>query len=394
MVLLLTPAAAASPWVEMETNVAIELERSGEMIFIPLLLEKGRYPGLWRAYQWVMGDGRYDFALTALRERLTGKKQASEADSPGELVINSQQREQIVALVKEISQKLSEKSGQNESGKVYGELYRKFSITDYKLLPPSRFNDIMAYLTVWRDEIIKTIWRGEAVSSITPERRVHEKTGIELIRIPAGPFLYGKDLRKIELPEFWIGRYPVTNAQYKRFLDANPRHRVPYYDVDWAKPFNWDQKRRAYPSNKADHPVLLVSWDNAKAFCDWAGLALPTEEQWEKAARGTNGRDWPWGNEWAENRANSSEAGIRGTTPVGKYSPQGDSPYGCADMAGNVWEWTDSWYDDSRRGRVLRGGSWFYDLRFARVSIRLNYTPGNAIFNIGFRVAAPVDSGF
>jgi formylglycine-generating enzyme required for sulfatase activity len=230
--------------------------------------------------------------------------------------------------------------------------------------------------------------------STTPDRRVHEKTGIELIRIPAGLFLYGDDKRKIDLPEFWIGRYPVTNAQYKRFLDANPARRVPNANGDWDKLYNWDEKRRAYPADKADYPAVLVSWHDAKAFCDWAGLVLPTEEQWEKAARGTDGREWPWGNKWAEDRANTLEARIKDTTPVGQYSPQGDSPYGCADMAGNVWEWTDSWVDKSESSRVLRGGSWGYDQGYARMSVRGSYTPDFANFNDGFRVAAPDGSGF
>lgn len=134
MVLVLTPAAAASPWVEMETNVAIELERSQEAAFIPLLREKGRYPGLWRAYQWVMMDGEYAVGLAALRARL-----------------------------------------------------------------------------------------GVTVPRTNQDHRIHEKTGIELIRVPAGPFLYGDDKRTIELPEFWIGRAPVTNAQYKRFVDGTGR---------------------------------------------------------------------------------------------------------------------------------------------------------------------------
>lgn len=230
--------------------------------------------------------------------------------------------------------------------------------------------------------------------STPPDRRIHEKTGIELIRIPGGSFLYGGGKRQIDLPEYWIGRYPVTNAQYKRFLDANPQQRIPYWDTDWARPYNWDEKRRSYPADKTDHPVVLVSWHDAKAFCEWAGLLLPTEEQWEKAARGTGGREWPWGNEWVEHRANTSEAGIKDTTPVGKYSPQGDSPSGCADMAGNVWEWTDSWYDETQRGRVLRGGSWLSNQWFARVSVRRYGTPGLAYYNYGFRVAAPVGSGF
>ena len=177
---------------------------------------------------------------------------------------------------------------------------------------------------------------------------------------------------------------PVTNAQYKRFLDANPNHRVP---------LNWDTMSRDYSANKADHPVIQVSWQDTKAFCDWAGLALPTEEQWEKAARGTDGRIWPWGNEPPTAEHCNFNANVGDTTPVGQYSPKGDSPYGCADMAGNVWEWTASWYDRTLGGRVLRGGSWYYNQELVRVSIRVNYTPNLADYNIGFRPVVPVVSG-
>lgn len=226
-----------------------------------------------------------------------------------------------------------------------------------------------------------------------PENRIHEKTGIELIRVPSGPFLYGDNKKKMELPEFWIGRTPVTNVQYKRFLDANPQHSVPYREADWAKPYNWDQKGRVYPADKANHPVVLVSWRDARVFCDWAGLALPLEQEWEKAARGTDRRIYPWGDDWLDGRCNTAEAGVGGTTPVGRYSSQSDSPYGCVDMAGNVWEWTGSWYDSEQTRRVLRGASWGYLQRYARVSFRYPNSPDFANNGVGFRVATPVDSG-
>ena len=251
----------------------------------------------------------------------------------------------------------------------------------------------------------------------TPNRRIHEKTGIELIRIPAGPFLYGsadsdelawideKPQRTVNLPEYWIGRAPVTNDQFARFVQATGHRTTAEIKGksygwtgskwDWIAGADWRHPRGPESSieGKDDHPVVQVSWEDAKAFCDWAGLALPAEEQWEKAARGTDGRIWPWGNEPPTAEHCNFNANVGDTTPVGRYSPQGDSPYGCVDMAGNVWEWTASWYDQSQRRRVLRGGSWFNLQRSARVSFRNLDSPVFAYGDLGIRPVAPVVSG-
>jgi formylglycine-generating enzyme required for sulfatase activity len=90
-------------------------------------------------------------------------------------------------------------------------------------------------------------------------------------------------------------RAPVTQAQYQTFIDANPNYPVPYRDESWAKPYNWDKAKRRHPVDKSNHPVVLVSWNDAQTYCQWAGVRLPTEEEWEKAARGTDGREYPWG---------------------------------------------------------------------------------------------------
>jgi formylglycine-generating enzyme required for sulfatase activity len=157
----------------------------------------------------------------------------------------------------------------------------------------------------------------------------------------------------------------VTNEQFAKFVEEAA------YKFGWEK--NWKKK--------ANHPVVKVSWSEAMAYGRWLNealhgeikdlqLRLPTEAEWEKAARGEYGNEWPWGNEFDPHKCNSSERRQGGTTPVGAYSPQGDSPYGAADMAGNVWEWCHSLYqpypymvDDGRESenenagdRVLRGG--------------------------------------
>ena len=273
-----------------------------------------------------------------------------------------------------------------------------------------------------------------------PERVWWERAEMEFCLAPAGEFLMGiseKEARRwhkqfggelewymdatpqhtVNLPAYYIGRYPVTNAQYARFVQATG-HRVPFENADWAKPYNWDEKRKAPPQGKEDHPVVLVSWNDAAAYCEWAGLRLPTEAEWEKAARGTDGWTYPWGNEWDGQKCNSAEkwAGrelrtydewkkwwdkldyglqVR-TTPVGAYSPRGDSRCGCADMAGNVWEWCADWYkgypgttcqrsDFGETYRVLRGGAWDNFRYGARSASRLRINPDYRGGSGGFR---------
>lgn len=175
-----------------------------------------------------------------------------------------------------------------------------------------------------------------------------------MVRIPATEFDFGQAHQRVLVPEFWIDRTLVTNSEYKRFIDANPDFAVPYSSDKAARPYNWDRKRRTYPTGRANYPVTLISWQDAMAYAKWAGKRLPTEEEWELAARGSDGREYPWGNQPpSPERCNFFS---RGPTPVATYSPEGDSPYGCADMCGNVWEWTVS--KMTGPGRVLRGGGW------------------------------------
>jgi formylglycine-generating enzyme required for sulfatase activity len=234
----------------------------------------------------------------------------------------------------------------------------------------------------------------------------------ELIHIPAGEFLMGSDPKKdkgaykaeqpqhtLHLPEYYMAKTPVTNAQYLAFVEATGQ----------KPPGHWEGGKP--PGGKEEHPVVRVSWHDATAYCQWLAEAtgkayrLPSEAEWEKAARGTDGRIYPWGNEWEKKRCNSKEGGPGETTPVGQYSPGGDSPYGCVDMAGNVWEWTWSLFKDypynpkdgredakAEGSRALRGGSWLYDQGYARVSYR-SLLQTDIFLNIGFRVVvAPVSS--
>jgi formylglycine-generating enzyme required for sulfatase activity len=211
---------------------------------------------------------------------------------------------------------------------------------------------------------------------------IDQKTGKEMVRVPAGTFLFGQAMEEREQSEFWIDKTPVTNAEYKRFLDANPEHAVPFAEEDWGRPYNWNRNDRTSPMGRDNHPVVLVSHEDAVSYAEWAEARLPTEEEWEKAARGTDGRRYPWG-KWAAGLCNTVESNILDTTPVGHYSPDGDSPYGCVDMGGNVWEWTST-KDDV--GWIVRGGSFINDRFYARCAFREWGLEDSGVRLYGFRV--------
>ena len=160
----------------------------------------------------------------------------------------------------------------------------------------------------------------------------------------------GKDTdcpkHKVELSEYWMGVYCVTNRQYGRFVNET-KHRAPE-GADYGSPI-WKNGRCL--EDKLDHPVVCVSWDDAAAYGKWAGLSLPTEAQWEKAARGPGGLIYPWGNEWDANKCrNSTNKGSGQTAAAWEYS-NGTSGYGTMQQAGNVWEWCSDWYEDSYYGK-------------------------------------------
>ncbi len=178
----------------------------------------------------------------------------------------------------------------------------------------------------------------------------------------------------VDLPAFRIARYPVTNAEYYRFVEASGHRR----------PDHWLRDGR-YPPERAGHPVVFTSWEDAVAYTQWLGARLPTEAEWEKAARGEDGRLYPWGNEFVAENCNTSESGTDGTQSVDAH-PGGASPYGVMDMAGNVWEWTATFYAEGEDWRVLKGGAWDYKgLKDARCANRVYFRPAFRNNAVGFR---------
>ena len=211
-----------------------------------------------------------------------------------------------------------------------------------------------------------------------------EKDG--MVFVPAGQFIYGMEsesnLRVASIEEgFWIDRFPVTNEQFLKFLEECGNKEEG--GVEWLA----HERSNIEKSGYENHPVTGVSWYGAAAYAKWAGKRLPTEQEWEKAARGIDGRRYPWGEEFSSEKCNTSESDIGGTTEVGKYGNGSRSPYGADEMAGNVFDWTTSKYKEEEEWIVLRGGSWvgFHD--DAACPYRYSINPGYRNFGIGFRCA-------
>ncbi len=217
---------------------------------------------------------------------------------------------------------------------------------------------------------------------------IRQLGGGEIVEHPQW-FLSEKPQREVHVDAFYIDKFEVTNAEYQEFIDATGH----------VAPRHWENRK--HPEGEGAFPVVYVSWKDANAYCRWAGKRLPTEIEWEKAARGTDARIWPWGNVFDITRCNVESWEGSGPKPVGSY-PQGVSPYGAYDMAGNVWEWTDSWYDAypgntftttefGQKFRVLRGGSWYhYDSLGpigARTPSRDRGTEDHISYVAGFRCA-------
>jgi len=246
--------------------------------------------------------------------------------------------------------------------------------------------------------------------------QISPKDGMVAVYVPAGEFEMGSEdgdynerpTHMVYLDAFWIDQTEVTNAMFAQFLNNMGSQKVEGENwLDSTSEFTRISRTNdtwQADEGYANHPVVKVTWHGANSYCEWTGRRLPTEAEWEKAARGIDGRTYPWGESTSCRHANYGSCDKFPTTsPVGYYGGVGASPYGAFDMAGNVWEWVDDWYDkdyyggspvknptgpDSGTWRVLRGGCCYYDVFMSRSAFRYYFPDEIYDHFIGFRCAS------
>ncbi len=417
-IVVLTPHSVASRWVKKELRVAERFEHAGQMKIIPLDLQACNWnllSSFLADFQAISFRENYETGLHDLRaalgaqppliERLKTELSAAKqhiAQLQAELQSARQHSRQVDLATAEIA---------NLKAKIAA-LTSEVQAKDTALqTAQTELRKAQAQIAQLQTELnmakaVKTAPTGPSLAP-NPDRIVLEAPiRVELVRVPAGEFLMGSDPDKdpnardnekpqhrVYLSDYYIGKTPVTNAQYAVFAKAT------------NLTFN-------FPKGKEQHPVVKVSWRDAVTFCEWLTaqtqqtFRLPTEAEWEKAARGTDGRVYPWVGGFDAQKCNTDESKIGDTTPVGKYSPAGDSPYGCVDMAGNVWEWcVDDWDSAAYAKRVnqavidpkiitdstskvVRGGSWPYFETNARAAIRYYLLVDYRYYCFGFRLVS------
>lgn len=397
VIVVISPNSMASDWVKHEGSMAYAWEKE----IIPLLIE--HVPSLppWiEETQWIdFKESSYEKALNALVFKLTPQTLAQEYldkqlfiyQKTGDLIEESRLR-----IIEEESEPLSISPDKKE--------LIELSRAAVRRARQKRQAVIAAAILLF----------GAAVSITTLgatgnlNRFIYRPLPMTMVEVQAGEFMMGslendafaeddeKPQRRIYLDAYQIGKFEVTNAQYLQCFKAGVCNVLPQFET-----IGPDQN---------DFPVVNVGWEEANTFCQWSGYRLPTEAEWEKAARGTDGRIYPWGDESPDcDRTNfKSDRCQTGIKPAGSY-PTNASPYGAFDMAGNVWEWVADWYaldyykvapnqnppgpaehEENAYRRILRGGSAFYGDTVIRTANRRPETPDTRNDNIGIRCAADV----
>jgi formylglycine-generating enzyme required for sulfatase activity len=364
------------------------------------------------------------FGIAPLLEKALAKEPDARCSGPSEFAnalaqLLVKEALPIVKPVGEVRKERAEKKPLAEPVRAIKESPRPVLQEKTPLPPPKKFPSwiwalgglfALGVIVVLRIGIATLL--GGGAETPTPPASVQDS---EMILIPAGEFTMGsetnddeKPVHQVVLDAYYMDKYEVTNGLYQACVDAgvcNPPTQTSSYT------------RSSYYGNSEfdDYPVIYVDWNRAKEYCEWRGARLPTEAEWEKAARGTDGRTYPWGNEWdvrSTRRLNFSDKndptgasdnvaddGSADTAPVGSY-PDGISPYGLYDMAGNVWEWVNDWYSEtfyqsspfenplgpsSGQSRVMRGGSWLGNEYNVRSANRYRGVPTDSYSDFGFR---------
>ena len=240
----------------------------------------------------------------------------------------------------------------------------------------------------------------EVQATVLPTPTPDLRPEADMVEVPPGPFTMGDNsgdpkeapAHEVNLPAYYMDKFEVTNANFAAFVQATG------YQTEAEKAATKKTWQTFAVAGKENHPVVKVTLNDAQAFCAWMGKRLPTEEEWEKAARGADQRDFPWGDMWDTTRANVKLSGLRGTTAVGSFA-SGAGPYGAEDMSGNVAEWTSSpfvaypgsTYQDPQYNpdaRVIRGGGWFDEQKQVRTAGRNGGFIDTANDDLGFRCAS------
>ncbi|MFT5193681.1 MAG: hypothetical protein ACI85U_000686 [Candidatus Promineifilaceae bacterium] len=430
--LLITPDAVASKWVTLETNTAINLDTRGTMQFVPLEVTPADTPVLWSAFQWIpfsdMSDKSFGNLMAVLnREKLKHQESALKVEAKPTKATKTE-----VALEKPNLPMLyiaAEKAYEIGDWEEALKLFEQIVTADKKGLWGENAQKEIDRIKVEQAEIVRNAERDAEYAEVNALAKQNKKVGRiawQLFIEKYGDFdpqdltaLLAPPKPKIVLPnlfdwieilgkDYSISKYPVTNGQYALFVKDGGYKQDKWWTAEgvgkrngekWSEPRYWDDPKW----NGESYPIVGVSWFEAVAFCNWLSekqgqtIMLPTEEQWQYAAQGDDGRKYPWGNKWVDSKCNHNvgEKGIGKTTPVTQYEGKVDSPFGVVDMSGNVWEWCLTDYDKKTNDvdataeyRVLRGGSWNYNNgEFFAVSDRDRVNPYFRRYDVGFRVA-------